>query len=358
METKAKVQLQGNVAKSVFAFTENVQSFIEHFGIEHCGFLTLTFADHVLDVYEASSRFNSFRTGFLDKTLNILAYIGVYERQKSGRVHFHFVVAFHENIAYEYRKGKRIDFNHEVINNYRLPKQIRYASVPASLRMIWKKLREKLELYGFGIQHKLLPVRSDKGMARYLSKYLVKGIQMRQLRDKGFRLVRSSTGKKAIAWKKVSSCFAWNTKGSKFWREALSFFIQRKKRLAKKEIKTSTFYQKNVSEQVQKLAIMNQENYSQIMLEVYGPKWCYLNKDEIISDYQTAKIIGNVDVYAFERFFGLGEVIEAFNASGQDNYYAYVAEKARAINRLIEKGIMKLDWKEDSPIKPTNFICT
>ena len=355
METKEKVKLQGNVAKSVFAFTENVQSFIEHFGVEHCGFLTLTFADHVTDVFEASARFNSFRTGVLDKKLNMLAYIGVYERTQKGRVHFHFVIAFNENIAFEYRKGVKIEFNHEVVNNFRLPKQIRYASVPASLRGIWKKLRDKLELYGFGIQHRLVPVKSDKGMARYLSKYLVKGIEMRQMRDKGFRFIRSSSGKKAIAWKKVNSCFAWNGKGSKIWREALSFFIKRKQRIAAKKVQDCAFFQKKSSEDVQKLALMNEENYGSVMLEVYGAKWCYLNKDDILCDYQTAKTIGNVDISAFQKFFGLGDVLEAFQESAESNYYAYVAEKARQIDRLIEKGLMELVWVDGSPVKPSKF---
>ncbi|MDK4685633.1 hypothetical protein QDY72_10800, partial [Kingella negevensis] len=71
---------------------ENIQSFINYFGMQNCGFLTLTFSDDVKCVYEASKRFNSFRTNFLTKVT--LSYIGVYERHKSGRIHFHFVVAF------------------------------------------------------------------------------------------------------------------------------------------------------------------------------------------------------------------------------------------------------------------------
>ena len=201
METKENVKLTGASAKSAYAFTENVQKFVEHYGLEYCGFLTLTFEDNVTDVFEASKRFNSFRTGILDKQLHMQAYIGVYERTQKGRVHFHFCIAFNENIAYEYRFGKKVEFNHKVVNNFRLPKSIRYASVPATLRAIWKKLRQKLELYGFGLQHRLVPVKTEKGIARYLAKYLTKGFENREKRDKGFRFVRSSAGKKPLCGK-------------------------------------------------------------------------------------------------------------------------------------------------------------
>lgn len=53
--------------KSAYALEQNVRGFIEHFGIEHVGFLTLTFADHVTDSKEAQRRFNSLRTNYLKK---------------------------------------------------------------------------------------------------------------------------------------------------------------------------------------------------------------------------------------------------------------------------------------------------
>ena len=74
----------------------NVHQFIETFGLNHVGFLTLTFADDVQEVKEAQRRFHSLRTNFLKKHFE--HYICVYERMKSGRIHFHLIVNTREDI--------------------------------------------------------------------------------------------------------------------------------------------------------------------------------------------------------------------------------------------------------------------
>ena len=75
--------------KSTTALEMNVKAFIEAFGLNKVGFLTLTFADDVTDPKEAQRRFHSLRTNFLKRYFS--EYVCVYERTKKGRIHFHLI---------------------------------------------------------------------------------------------------------------------------------------------------------------------------------------------------------------------------------------------------------------------------
>lgn len=110
--------------KSAAALEMNVRQFIEVFGIEKVGFLTLTFADDVQDVKEASRRFHSLRTNFLKKHFE--HYVCVYERMKSGRIHFHLIVNTREDI----RRGlnfQQIQARNYTSANKNLPSRLRAA---------------------------------------------------------------------------------------------------------------------------------------------------------------------------------------------------------------------------------------
>ncbi|QNT57821.1 phasyl DNA replicon arp family protein [Neisseria musculi] len=84
--------------KSATALELNVHQFIQTFGLNHVGFLTLTFADDVQDVKEAGRRFHSLRTNFLSKHFKHC--ICVYGRTKKGRIHFHLIVNTREDTAW------------------------------------------------------------------------------------------------------------------------------------------------------------------------------------------------------------------------------------------------------------------
>ena len=66
------------------------------YGIERIGFFTLTFADHVTNLREAQRRFRSIRAHVIVKRYERA--IVVWERHKSGRIHFHLVVVLKEDI--------------------------------------------------------------------------------------------------------------------------------------------------------------------------------------------------------------------------------------------------------------------
>ena len=293
-----------NTSKPAYAFTENVQAFVNHFGVENCGFLTLTFSDDVTSVYEASRRFNSFRTNFLSKVSR--AYIGVYERHKSGRIHFHFVVAFLGNVFSEVRNGVVVGFNYDEVKDKRLPRRSRYRSANAYLRSLWAQFREAVPKYGFGDRFgsQILPVYNGRGIAKYLAKYLTKGIVQRQERDKGFRLVRSTSGKAAAAWKKVTGPFAWNGTSSKEWREALGSYIMEKANIARYRLQRAqerqSVYPERFKGDLELMAGMNQDNYAESMAKLHGCNWCWKFKDKIFDDFQRVKGDRLRQIYFYE----------------------------------------------------------
>lgn len=173
----------------------------------HLGFLTLTTKDNCSDAKEYSRRWNSFRTGYFSQSPHFRQFIGTFERQTRGSWHLHLLVVLTGDIRTE------VDFEAFTRGNYR--------TAGPYLRNLWRELRAKLVLYGFG-RHELLPIRSNAdGMARYMGKYISKHIGARKEEDKGKRLVTASQD-----WIKNSSKFAWNTEGGKEWRRKVKVFAQ------------------------------------------------------------------------------------------------------------------------------------
>lgn len=188
--------------KSACALAWNIQCLAKEHGIERLGFLTLTFADHVLDPRVAQARFHSLATGVLKR---YTAYIRVWERTKTGRIHYHLVVV----LSHDIRTG--VSFSELEAKNYK--------SAGPSLRDEWAFWRKTAPLYGFG-RTELLPVKSTaEGISRYVGKYISKHVQQREERDKGFRLVDYSRNARH-----VSTRFSFNTAGSRQWRYKVGLF--------------------------------------------------------------------------------------------------------------------------------------
>jgi hypothetical protein len=143
------------------------------YGIENIGFLTLTFADHVLDPKEAQRRFNSLATHILKERYS--AYIRVIERQKSGRIHYHLLVATADDIRTGFDFAQAQNRDYKSANNH--------------LRREWAYWRKTAPIYGFG-RTELLPIKSNgRGLALYVGKYISKHVGQREEQDKGVRLV-------------------------------------------------------------------------------------------------------------------------------------------------------------------------
>jgi hypothetical protein len=209
----------------------NAKGLIERFGLERCGFLTLTFADHVVDMEEAQRRWHSLRTHVLSQRYE--AFIVVVERQKSGRVHFHLIVVLPEDIrsGFSFAEAER---------------KI-YSSANDALRDEWAFWRASAKRYGFG-RTELLPIQSNaEGVGRYLGKYIGKHVKNRKPADKGARLVRYSAGARSVGCK-----FMFNSQGAWTWRRKL---------------------EKLASE----LEISDYSEFSRR----YGPRWGYYLRDTV-----------------------------------------------------------------------------
>lgn len=191
--------------RSACALAWNVQFLAEKYGLEHLGFLTLTFADNVTCPNEAQRRFHSLCTNVIRKRYR--DWIWVWERTKAGRIHFHLVVALDGDI----RSG--FDFEAIERNDYK--------TANVTIRAEWKFWRDTAKRYGFG-RTELLPVKSTaEGIARYVGKYISKHIGQREERDKGCKLVGYSAGARA-----ASARFSFASQGGREWRQKVGVYAK------------------------------------------------------------------------------------------------------------------------------------
>lgn len=208
----ASSNLSTTFKKSAFALALNVENFAQTFGLNYLGFLTLTFADNVTYIQEASRRFDILRKQVLN--VRYKSYIRVIERTKKGRIHFHVLVALNADI--------RTDFDFEGIAN------CDYRSANQALRDEWAFWRKNAKIYGFG-RTELLPIKStSEGISRYVGKYIGKHMESRLDEDKGARLVEYSRGARSA--KIANTRFMFLSDGSREWRkkcEKFAFIMMR-----------------------------------------------------------------------------------------------------------------------------------
>lgn len=189
--------------KAATALGWNVKYFAEKHGLENLGFLTLTFRDHIVCPKAAQKRLNSLISHVIKPRYG--DYVGVMERQKSGRIHYHMLV----NVRSDIRTG--VDFKALARKDY--------SSANQCLRGEWAFWRKSAPKYRFG-RTELLPVMSSsEAIGRYVGKYIGKHIEQRQERDKNARLVRYSTGARV-----VSTRYQFLTDGSEQWRKKVKQF--------------------------------------------------------------------------------------------------------------------------------------
>lgn len=231
-----RIKTDKSYRKTSTALAQNVQHFSHKYGLKNLGFLTLTFKDFVTDYKEASRRLNSLATRVLNTRYK--AWIKVMERCKSGRIHYHLLVALHQDI--------RTGFDFEQIKNRN------YKSANAYLRSEWYFWRTTASKYKFG-RTELLPIRSSsEAIGRYVGKYISKHLDNRKDADKGARVVSYSKGARVVNTK-----FSWCTEGSKQWRAKVGIFAH------------------IVADQ------FGGEPTMQNISEKVGKKWAYSNREHI-----------------------------------------------------------------------------
>lgn len=230
--------LKGSHRRMAFVLVHEIKALAAIFGIERLGFLTLTFADHVTDLGEAQRRFHSLETNVIKGRYRRA--VGVWERQKSGRVHFHLLVVLDADIRSgadfeEFAKGRG-----------------HYGSANSALRSEWAFWRLTAPKYGFG-RTELLPVKSTaEGIAAYVGKYVSKHIAERTAADLGARVIRF------IGYgpgdRRASARMGWANDRAWLWRHKLACF-------AKQQLVDST----------------------DDLAEAFGPRWCYKLQEVILA---------------------------------------------------------------------------
>jgi hypothetical protein len=199
-----KVAFPSGAGRTAYALAVNVADAVGRWGIEKSGFLTLTFADHVLDPKEAQRRLHSLTTHVLRPRYG--GAVRVYERQKSGRIHYHLLV----NVGADIRTG--FSFSAAADGDYR--------SASPALRSEWAFWRRTAKRYGFG-RTELLPILSSAAaVGRYVGKYISKHFDSREERDAGVRLV-SYVGPKVATVK-----FMWAGGAARSWRAGLEALVR------------------------------------------------------------------------------------------------------------------------------------
>lgn len=202
-DLQAFQRLQGNHKKTAFLLTLNIAAMIARHGLGRVAFFTLTFAEHVLAPKEAQRRLHNLARRVLSG--RYVEYVRVFERQQSGRIHYHLLVVLPPGV--DIRSG--VDFEAFGRGDYR--------SAGPALRAEWAFWRQTARLYGFG-RTELLPIRSTaEGVAKYAGKYIAKHVGARQEQDKGVRLVSYSSGTNRGSCK-----FGWVSPGSWLWRHKLA----------------------------------------------------------------------------------------------------------------------------------------
>ena len=227
--------LTGSHRKVAFCLQGEIMALVEQFGIERLGFLTLTFADHLVEIREASRRFNNLNRRVLKARYKRI--VAVPERQKSGRLHFHCLVVMDTDI----RTG--CDFAAIASRDYR--------SASAALKSEWEFWRETAPRYGFG-RTELLPIKSTaEGISKYVGKYIAKHIDARIERDKAARLVHY------IGYRRGERAFhphmMFNSEHSWLWRQKVKAFARH-------------------------YGIFDMEDFKKRC----GPRWCYIFQDAIV----------------------------------------------------------------------------
>lgn len=197
----------GHGARSAFLCKLTVEKACERVGLDRLGVLTLTFADEVLNAKEASRRLDNFRRRVLKRVCPSDGWLKVFERQESGRVHYHLLV----DMAQDIRTG--FDFDAVKRGDYR--------SASRYLRKVWRYLRRVGPKYGFG-RIELLPVKDKTGLAKYLQKYIAKGFDCRAQEDRGVRLWSCSRN-----WRVGVCNFAWAGRRARLWRLKVQRFAYR-----------------------------------------------------------------------------------------------------------------------------------
>jgi hypothetical protein len=270
--------------KQVFVAQENIRLYIEKFGENNVGLLTVTTPDACLDSSEFQRKWKSFYTNVLRKLFDTGMWVR--ERQpRSGNWHSHASV----NVGWDIRT--RFPFE-QVENGF-------YANVDPRLRHLWRELRERGASHGFG-RIELLPLKhSGPACARYLTKYLSKGFST----------------EKAAGEEKCRLFGVWG--GVRFVHSQLSFVRSR-------------ILRRKIGWLADRLNIMEYDEFK----ELYGPHWWHFLRpallDVILPEDEYKVLVDGKLVWDTIGALAYSQDISQFSGSDEDkmlqsHFYVFYA---------------------------------
>jgi hypothetical protein len=217
---EATPELTASCAKTVFCLAREVALLARDHPVDRIGFLTLTFAENLVDRKEAWRRFRSLRSRVL--STRFVCCIAVSERQWRGALHFHLIVVTKSFLGTASDAGwaKQAQTWWQC-GHRKEAMRMRSAHVCQSLRDEWAFWRKIAPRYGFG-RCEILPVMSDaEAVGKYCGKYVESNIRNRIPTDKGVRRVSYINFKGRRTHRPN---FAWNSPGARAWRQEVAKF--------------------------------------------------------------------------------------------------------------------------------------
>lgn len=188
--------------KTAALFRLSVAALVQKHAVERLGVLTLTFSRQVTNSKQAQEQFRSFRAHVLQARYP--DWIRVFERQKSGRIHYHVILV----LAGDIRTGYDLESSgHGTAGK-----------CPALLREERAFLQKAARKFGFG-RISLDPIRKN---AAALASYFAKELTTRDPRSKGVRLVEYSRAARV-----GNTRFSWFNPSAVQWRSNVDKFAER-----------------------------------------------------------------------------------------------------------------------------------
>jgi hypothetical protein len=253
-DTKSR-KLSNQQAKKMKALDENCKHFVKKLGLEHLGFLTLTFKENLKCHKESQKRWNNLNR-LISREGKFEVLVKVKEYQKRGAIHYHMLIKSHKPIRgkidwdiYE-QMGKATDLKEK----RRLGKELAKTAEP-HLVELWGWLRKKCKSTGFG-RSEVMPIKKAEHTKNYMGKYLEKDMENNKGSALGMRMITYGQKNTKVA----NTQFSWVNGKSSAFRLRLKQFAEAR-------------------------GIKDQEE----MAEIFGKSWSYHLYKHVLFDRVTAE---------------------------------------------------------------------
>ena len=210
-------------AKTFKVLDMNAKHWMQLYGKENIGILTLTFKENLTCMKTAQKRWNNFAREFnRDKMFQLL--VKVAEPKKRGAVHYHCLVKTNYKIrgSINWEVYEKMGKANTTAEKRKLGKELGKSATP-HLRDLWAWLRVKCKKTGFG-RSELMPLKKPDHIKNYIGKYLEKDMRENALKKDGknqnMRLITYGKNVPKVA----NQQFSWvNGKASIFRRRLASY---------------------------------------------------------------------------------------------------------------------------------------